>query len=142
MAKKEAAKKTASKLKVAKAATPKAVKEKPAKVAAEKPPKVEKPPKAEKPAKAEKPPKPEKKSKAVLAAEKALSEENKKWMEFKEKHGNDKPQAYSMSGTFEANRPLVHKVLGWGFVTGVQNDRLEVLFETGAKILISNYKST
>jgi hypothetical protein len=143
MAKKEAAAK-AAKTKTAK--TEKAAK--PAKVAkADAPAKAVKPPKAakaEKPPKAEKapkPPKPPKKSKATLAAEKALSEDNKKWSELKEKHGSEKAQTYSMSGGFEPGKPLMHKVLGWGYITNILNDRLEVLFETGAKILISNYKS-
>ena len=33
------------------------------------------------------------------------------------------------------------KVLGWGFILKNDNDRLEVLFETGIRMLISNYKS-
>jgi hypothetical protein len=36
---------------------------------------------------------------------------------------------------------LMHKVLGWGFVLSNLNDRLEVLFKDGIKVLISNYKS-
>jgi hypothetical protein len=46
-----------------------------------------------------------------------------------------------MSAQFEANRPIQHKVLGWGFVLNNDNDRLEVLFEQGVKMLISNYKT-
>jgi hypothetical protein len=34
----------------------------------------------------------------------------------------------------------MHKVLGWGFIISNINDRLDILFETGVKTLISNYK--
>jgi len=99
----------------------------------------------------EKPPKPtkepkvpkvkaERKSKAKLAAEKTQVDDLKKWSDYKNKYGNEKAQAYSMSSTYEAGTPIMHKVLGWGFIIQVQNDRLEVLFETGSKVLISNYK--
>ena len=46
-----------------------------------------------------------------------------------------------MSEKFNAMSPIQHKVLGWGFVLTNENDRLEVLFETGIRNLISNYKS-
>ena len=46
-----------------------------------------------------------------------------------------------MTETFVALAPLQHKVLGWGFVLTNENDRLEVLFETGIRMLISNYKA-
>jgi len=46
-----------------------------------------------------------------------------------------------MSDVFEALKPINHKVLGWGFVLTNENNRLEVLFENGIKVLISNYKS-
>lgn len=82
----------------------------------------------------------EKKSKATLAAEKAHSDDAKKWSDLRAKHSGEKAQSYTMSGVFEEGRPLLHKVLGWGFITQIQNDRLEVLFESGSKILISNYK--
>lgn len=95
--------------------------------------------KGEKPAKTPKV-KVEKKSKAKLAAEKNQVDELKKWSDYKNKYGGEKAQAYSMSSTYEAGTPLMHKVLGWGFIIQVQNDRLEVLFETGSKVLISNYK--
>jgi hypothetical protein len=83
---------------------------------------------------------PKAKSAKALAAEKAIADENRKWSELKDKYAAEKAAAYTMSATYEANRPLMHKVLGWGFITSVQNDRLEVLFEHGTKLLISNYK--
>lgn len=93
----------------------------------------------------EAPPKKEKKSaaavKAAAAAAAALNEEQKKWAELKEKFGSEKASTYSMSGVYSSQTPLTHKVLGWGFVLSNVNDRLEVLFESGKKVLISNYKS-
>ena len=98
---------------------------------------------AEKPAKAPKAPKvpkPPKLTKAAAAKIEANNEEVRKWIELKGKHGSDKAVNYSMSGTYPAQTPIQHKVLGWGYVLTNNNDRLEVLFETGKKVLISNYQ--
>ncbi len=138
-AKKETAKKAevkkglAKKAAVAKKETPRkeAAKETVVEAAVEKPKKE----------KAPKPPKPPKITKAQAAADKLASEDNKKWHDLKDKYGSEKAANYSMSAVFEANTPVQHKVLGWGFIQSVQNDRLEVLFETGPKMLISNYKA-
>lgn len=51
-----------------------------------------------------------------------------------------KPAPYQMSDNYEARTPLFHKVLGWGYVLSSQNNRLEVLFKDGIKVLIANYK--
>lgn len=71
-----------------------------------------------------------------------LSDEKAKWAEVFRKYGKEKSAVYKMSDTFAAMTPLQHKVLGWGFVLTNENDRLEVLFETGIRMLISNYKSS
>lgn len=63
------------------------------------------------------------------------------WEELHEKFRHEKAQAYDMKGSFEAGRPLMHKVLGWGWVIANENDRLDVLFKDGRRILISNYNS-
>ncbi len=63
------------------------------------------------------------------------------WAQIKEKHKSLKPVAYKMSENYEARTPILHKVLGWGFIITNQNDRLEVLFQQGIKFLISNYKA-
>lgn len=63
------------------------------------------------------------------------------WAQLKEKYKALKPTAYKMSESFEARTPILHKVLGWGFIITNQNDRLEVLFQQGIKFLISNYKA-
>ena len=68
------------------------------------------------------------------------TEEESKWLELKDKYRNIKPQPYKMSDVYQEKTPLEHKVLGWGFVLSVVNDRLEVLFRSGIKHLISNYK--
>ena len=112
-------------------------------------------PKAKKPAKVEeviaeviatpepkpiKVPKLKKSEQAKINADKAaLNEEERRWNEFHEKHKSDKAQSYDMKATFEAAKPLQHKVLGWGWILSNDNDRLEVLFRDGKRILISNY---
>ena len=73
------------------------------------------------------------------AAATALEEANQKWLEMKEKFSSEKPLKYSMEKKFEPNQPIEHPVLGWGFVVNNVNDRLEVLFKDGVRVLISNY---
>lgn len=70
-----------------------------------------------------------------------LADEKAKWEELHRKYGKEKAVSYKMSEKFNAMSPIQHKVLGWGFVLTNENDRLEVLFETGIRNLISNYKS-
>lgn len=63
-----------------------------------------------------------------------------KWSEVYEKYKAEKAQIYDMKAQFESNRPIQHKVLGWGWVISNENDRLEVLFKDGKRMLISNYQ--
>ncbi len=70
-----------------------------------------------------------------------IDDEKAKWAELFKKLGKDKAINYKMSDTFAALSPVQHKILGWGFILKNDNDRLEVLFETGIRMLISNYKS-
>ncbi len=70
-----------------------------------------------------------------------LADEKAKWIELNKKYGKEKALAYKMSDSFASLSPLQHKVLGWGFILTNDNDRLEVLFENGIRVLISNYKS-
>lgn len=70
-----------------------------------------------------------------------LADEKAKWSELNKKYGKEKAVNYKMSETFQTMIPLQHKVLGWGFILTNENDRLEVLFETGIRMLISNYKA-
>lgn len=47
---------------------------------------------------------------------------------------------YKMSESFEARTPIMHKVLGWGFILSCENNRIQVLFKEGVKTLITNYQ--
>jgi len=69
-------------------------------------------------------------------------EEKEKWAELQNKMKSFKAKNYSMRDVFEAQTPIQHKVLGWGVILNVQNDRLEVLFKDGIKFLISNYQNS
>lgn len=89
------------------------------------------------PAKAEK----VSKAKPIRIEKGNIDDEKAKWAELFKKLGKDKAVSYKMSDTFSALSPVQHKVLGWGFILKNDNDRLEVLFETGIRMLISNYKS-
>lgn len=80
------------------------------------------------------------KFKAIKVERGNAADEKAKWQELYKRHGKDKADAYKMTAVFEALKPIQHKVLGWGFVLTNENDRLEVLFENGIKMLISNYK--
>ncbi len=68
------------------------------------------------------------------------TDEESKWLELKDKYKWLKPQSYKMTEVYKDRTILDHKVLGLGFILSVVNDRLEVLFQTGTKQLISNYK--
>ncbi|MFS4460967.1 hypothetical protein [Bdellovibrio sp. HCB2-146] len=117
------------------------------------PAKVAKPAKPE--AKIEKPAKEEKKAKAPIVEEEAvapkkekkakidktgMSEDQLRWAELHEKYKSVKANAYSIGGQFEAKTPISHKIFGWGFILSNEYDRLEVLFEDGKRMLISNRK--
>lgn len=81
-----------------------------------------------------------KQSKKAQAAYKAATEEEAKWLELKDKYKGIHPCPYKMSEIYQEKTLLDHKVLGLGVILSVVNDRLEVLFQTGMKHLISNYK--
>lgn len=89
----------------------------------------------------EKPPKASKAEKKAKS-EKIHADEPGRWAELYHKYKSEKPQVYNMTAQFEANKPIQHKVLGWGYILSNENDRLEVLFEQGVKMLISNYKTS
>jgi hypothetical protein len=91
--------------------------------------------------KAEKPPKAPRVKKISAEQLQAQADASKKWIELKEKFSGEKAVSYNMSASFDANTPIQHKTFGWGFIVNNDNNRLEVLFESGTKHLISNYKS-
>ena len=93
-------------------------------------------------------------AKASLGTEKAEKKKRKddikidrtgdleqQWKVLFDKAKGVKAVPYKMSDNYEAKTALLHKVLGWGFVLTSQNNRLEVLFKDGIKILIANYKA-
>lgn len=69
-----------------------------------------------------------------------MTEDEAKWWDLHEKNKTQKAPNYDMREAFEANKPIQHKLLGWGFVLNNDNDRLEVLFKDGKRMLISNRK--
>jgi hypothetical protein len=69
-----------------------------------------------------------------------VADEKAKWAELYKKYGKEKAIGYKMTEVYPSLVPLQHKVLGWGFILTNDNDRLEVLFENGIRMLISNYK--
>lgn len=89
---------------------------------------------AKKPAKAKKP------TKKEQAAAKEMNELMEKWVKLKELDHEIPTKKYKMTDVYSPSTPLEHPSLGWGFILSVQNNRLEVLFESGIKMLISNYK--
>lgn len=62
------------------------------------------------------------------------------WLELHRKHSDEKASNYDMRSAFEPSTPLNHKILGWGWILSNENDRLEVVFKDGKRVLISNYK--
>ncbi|MCX7978827.1 MAG: hypothetical protein N2578_07470, partial [Bdellovibrionaceae bacterium] len=78
--------------------------------------------------------------KADEEAAQALTEDQQRWAELYRKYGSEKAVPYDMRSSFQASRPLNHKVFGWGWVLSSENDRLEVLFKEGRKLLIANFK--
>lgn len=64
----------------------------------------------------------------------------KKWTSLQKKHGKTEPKSYNMREEYSERTPIQHKIHGWGFIISNTNDRLEVLFESGIKTLISNHK--
>lgn len=146
----KAAAKPAAKPVAKKAAPAKPVVKAPAKAAKPevkaKAPVVEKAPKAEKKAAAPAPAPVEveapKKEKKVKIDKTGLTEDQVKWHELHEKYKGTKAPAYTIAAQFEAKTPLEHKIFGWGYILSNEYDRLEVLFEDGKRMLISNRKLT
>lgn len=63
-----------------------------------------------------------------------------KWLALQDKLKDQVAAPYKMTASYTPKTPILHKVLGWGYVISAQNDRLEVLFKDGIKYLISNYQ--
>lgn len=132
-------------------AKPKAEVKKPSVMAAQKPAKKEiaaksskkeevAAPKAVAPKAPAKPAQPAETTEKIKIDRDKMTEDQIKWAEMYNKHREAQAPQYDMKGTFKANAPILHKVLGWGWVASNENDRLEVLFKDGKRMLISNYK--
>lgn len=68
-----------------------------------------------------------------------IEDEIKSWKIHKDKHKDDKVIPYNMKKTYQKDLAINHKTFGWGFIINVYNNRIRVLFQDGAKTLISNY---
>lgn len=66
---------------------------------------------------------------------------SQKWSALYRKTQDVQAKPYNMRQSYEAKTPIMHKVLGWGYILTNRNDRLEVLFKDGIRYLISNYKA-
>ncbi len=86
------------------------------------------------------------KKKRVTKAEREAKEESDrlkdKWQELHTLSEGQPAKKYKITDSYESNSALDHAKLGWGYVLISQNNRLEVLFEEGIKILISNYEGS
>lgn len=84
------------------------------------------------------------KKKRLTKAEREAQEEverlKEKWNELHDLSEGQASKKYKLSEEYEPNTALQHPKLGWGYVLTSQNNRIEVLFEDGIKVLISNYK--
>ena len=84
------------------------------------------------------------KKKRMTKAEREAKEEadklKEKWNELNALSEGQPAKKYKLSEDFETNIAIDHPKMGWGYVLNSQNNRIEVLFEEGIKVLISNYK--
>ncbi len=79
-------------------------------------------------------------TKKQLADQSEKTELTEKWAKLKDIDHDVKPQKYRMSEAYEPNTPLDHPMFGWGFILSLNENKLEVLFESGIKMLVSNLK--
>jgi hypothetical protein len=77
----------------------------------------------------------------AVAVDEATRALEQRWQTLQKQSSGKPAPDYDMTKTYESKSPLQHKVLGWGYILENKNDRLEVLFRSGIKILISNYKT-
>jgi hypothetical protein len=87
------------------------------------------------------PPKKKRMTKKQLADQTERDELTEKWAKLKDLDHESKAQKYKMSEAYEPNTPVEHPVFGWGFILSLNENKLEVLFESGIKMLVSNFKA-
>lgn len=85
-------------------------------------------------------PKKKRMTKKQIADQSEKNELTEKWAKLKDIDHESKPQKYKMSEAYEPNTPIDHPVFGWGFILSLNENKLEVLFESGIKMLVSNLK--
>ena len=90
--------------------------------------------------KKEKPAPKKRKLKADIEREKVQAEENRHWKKLVEQNKGKKGSPYNIKNSYTEVNIINHKQFGLGFITAKYNNRLKVLFESGMKNLISNYK--
>ena len=87
---------------------------------------------------------PKTKKKRMTKAEREAKEEadrlKEQWNELSTLSQGQLTKKYKLYENFEPNMAIDHPKMGWGYVLSSQNNRIEVLFEEGIKVLISNYK--
>jgi hypothetical protein len=64
----------------------------------------------------------------------------KRWAAIHDQLKHLKAAAYDMTGQYDLKTPVIHKVLGWGFIVEIRDSRMDVMFKDGLKTLIMNYK--
>lgn len=79
-------------------------------------------------------------TKKQLADQTERNELTEKWAKLKDIDHESKAQKYKMSEVYEPNTAVEHPVFGWGFILSLNENKLEVLFESGIKMLVSNFK--
>ena len=76
------------------------------------------------------------------STKKAKSQKKKEaesmWIQLKSRVGTDRIIPYNMTGFFPIRSAIEHPKFGLGFVTAVQDKKIEVTFETGPKLLVHN----
>lgn len=86
------------------------------------------------------------KKKRITKAEREAAEEaarlKEKWEELNQLSEGQASKKYILTSEFPPNTGLDHPKFGWGYVLSSHNNRLEVLFHEGIKVLISNYKES
>ncbi len=80
-------------------------------------------------------------TKKQVAEQTERDELTEKWAKLKDIDHEVKAQKYKMSEAYAPNTPIDHPMFGWGFVLSLNENKLEVLFESGIKMLVSNYSN-
>lgn len=72
-----------------------------------------------------------------VKADRPMGAEEKKWMMLYEKSRAIKTKPYDMNQNYKEETAIEHKTMGWGYIISSKDNRIEVLFREGVKILVS-----